>query len=83
MTKLYEPEFLFLKQEDVIAAGALDMAATIDDVELAYKLFASGDMIQPHKPVFRFENPEDRQRKTLPCSVDARLCGWRSQPHWA
>lgn len=63
MTKLYEPEFIFLKQEDVIAAGALDMAATIDDVELAYKLFASGDMIQPHKPVFRFKNPKTGREK--------------------
>jgi ornithine cyclodeaminase len=58
MSKFYKPEFLFLTQEDVIAAGALDMAATIDDVELAYKLFASGDVIQPHKPVFRFDHPE-------------------------
>ena len=39
LTDLYIPEFLFLSQEDVIAAGALDMAATIKDVELAYKLF--------------------------------------------
>lgn len=58
MSNLYEPEFLFLSQEDVIAAGGLDMAAAIDDVELAYKLFASGEVNQPHKPVFRFNHPE-------------------------
>jgi ornithine cyclodeaminase/alanine dehydrogenase-like protein (mu-crystallin family) len=58
MTKLYEPEFLFLTQEDVIEAGALDMAAALKDVELAYKLFSSGEVIQPHKPVFRFNHPE-------------------------
>ncbi|MDP2964834.1 MAG: NAD(P)-binding domain-containing protein [Pelolinea sp.] len=58
MTELYKPEFLFLTQEDVIAAGALDMHAALDDVELTYKLFASGQVNQPHKPVFRFDNPE-------------------------
>ena len=58
MKNNYIPEFLFLTQEDVIAAGALDMAAALKDVELAYKLFASGKVIQPHKPVFRFNNPK-------------------------
>ena len=58
MSELYKPEFLFLTQEDVIAAGALDMHAALDDVELTYKLFASGQVNQPHKPVFRFDNPE-------------------------
>ena len=58
MTELYKPEFLFLTQEDVIAAGALDMHAALGDVELTYKLFASGQVNQPHKPVFRFDNPE-------------------------
>jgi ornithine cyclodeaminase len=63
MSKYYKPEFLFLTQEDVIAAGGLDMAAAIDDVELAYKLFASGDVIQPHKPVFRFDHPETGEKQ--------------------
>lgn len=54
----YKPEFLFLTQEDVIAAGGLDMKATLEDVELAYKLFSSGQIEQPHKPVFRIDHPE-------------------------
>jgi len=61
--KTYEPEFLYLKQEDVIEAGVLDMAAALDDVEKTYKLFASGDVIQPHKPVFNFDNDETGQKR--------------------
>ena len=63
MTELYKPEFLFLTQEDVIAAGALDMPAALDDVELTYKLFASGQVNQPHKPVFKFDNPETGEKR--------------------
>jgi len=63
MTELYKPEFLFLTQEDVIAAGALDMHAALDDVELTYKLFASGQVNQPHKPVFRFDNPDTGEKQ--------------------
>lgn len=63
MSNNYKPEFIFLTQEDVIAAGGLDMAAAIHDVELAYKLFAAGDVIQPHKPVFRFDHPETGEKQ--------------------
>jgi len=58
MTELYNPEFLFLAQEDVITAGVLDMNATLDDVELAYRLFASGEINQPHKSVTQYANEE-------------------------
>lgn len=57
----YDPEFLFLTQEDVIAAGGLDMKAALEDVELTYKLFAKGEIIQPHKPVMRFDHPQTGQ----------------------
>jgi ornithine cyclodeaminase len=63
MTEYYKPEFLFLTQEDVIAAGALDMKAAQDDIELAYKLFSSGQINQPHKPVFQFDNPETGDKR--------------------
>jgi ornithine cyclodeaminase/alanine dehydrogenase-like protein (mu-crystallin family) len=63
MTELYNPEFLFLTQEDVIAAGALDMKATLEDVELAYKLFASGEVNQPHKSVMQYENKQTGQKR--------------------
>jgi len=61
MNKPYIPEFLYLTQEDVIEADALDMAAAQEDVETAYKLFSSGQVNQPHKPVFRFGNKETGQ----------------------
>ncbi|MDO9545651.1 MAG: hypothetical protein Q7J07_02740 [Pelolinea sp.] len=63
MSEINKPEFLFLTQEDVIEAGALDMHAALDDVELTYKLFASGQVDQPHKPVFRFDNPETGEKQ--------------------
>lgn len=63
MTEYYKPEFLFLSQEDVIAAGALDMKAAQDDIELTYKLFSSGQVNQPHKPVFQFDNPETGEKR--------------------
>ena len=59
----YDPVFLFLKQEDVIAAGGLDMKAALDDVELTYRLFATGQIEQPHKPLMNFKNPETGQER--------------------
>ena len=63
MTELYNPEFLFLTQEDVISAGALDMDATLEDVELAYTLFASGEINQPHKSVMQYDNKETGEKR--------------------
>ena len=86
MTEFYKPEFLFLTQEDVIKAGGLDMHATIDDVELAYKLFASGDVMQPHKSVFRFPHPDTgKERYYLTVSMPVYVGGTvkRSGHKWA
>jgi len=63
MNKPFTPEFLYLTQEDVIEAGALDMAAAQEDVEIAYKLFSSGQVNQPHKPIFNFDNKETGQKQ--------------------
>ncbi len=59
--EFFKPEFLFLTQEDVIAAGGLDMKAALEDVELTYRLFAKGEIMQPHKPLMRFKHPETGQ----------------------
>ena len=40
---------MFLSQEDVVAAGGLDVAATIDVVEEALRLHAVGDTRLPSK----------------------------------
>ena len=42
-------EVLWLSQKDVIAAGGLDMAATMDDIEEVFRLHAAGDYVLPEK----------------------------------
>lgn len=59
----YDPKFTFLKQEDVIAAGGLDMREALNDIELTYRLFATGQINQPHKPLMQFDNPETGQKR--------------------
>jgi ornithine cyclodeaminase len=39
------------------------MPAALDDVELTYKLFATGQVNQPHKPVFQFDNPQTGEKR--------------------
>jgi len=54
-------EFLYLSQEDVIAAGGLDMAETVKTIETSFRLHASGETILPHKPVLRWGGPESEE----------------------
>ena len=42
-------EILFLKQEEVIAAGLLDMKQAIEVAEYTFKLLGEGKIIQPNK----------------------------------
>jgi len=63
MNQMYTPDFLYLQQEAVIAAAALDLALAQAAVEKAYKLFSDGQVDQPHKPVFRFDNKETGQKQ--------------------
>ena len=44
-------EFLYLSQEEVIAAGGLDMAAAMADVEAALRLHQASDDLLPPKAV--------------------------------
>jgi ornithine cyclodeaminase len=46
---LKKPEILFLKQEDVIAAGLLNMKMVIDVVEETFLLLSEGHVINPPK----------------------------------
>jgi ornithine cyclodeaminase/alanine dehydrogenase-like protein (mu-crystallin family) len=62
MTEQTKPEFLFLQQEDVIAAGALDMEMVLDRVELVFKMFGRDEMIQPVKPLIRLPESGAGQR---------------------
>ena len=49
-------EVLWLSQKDVIAAGGLDMVATMKDVEDVFRLHASGDYVLPEKIVLKWED---------------------------
>ena len=52
-------EVLFLNNQDMRELGCADMNAVIHDVERAYSLFESGDVITPGKVVMRFgDSPE-------------------------
>lgn len=51
MSKL---EFLYLKQEDVIAAGVLDMSRALEDVENVFRMLVEGRVVMPKKTVLDF-----------------------------
>ena len=51
-------EFLYLRQEDVIAAGVLDMRKAIEDVERILAMYARGDVVMPPKTVLDFKDEE-------------------------
>ncbi len=72
MTK---PEFLFLTQEDVIAAGVLDMQLALRDVELAFLMHGRGEVKQPNKTVLEFPDPDTGHRRYLTVSMPAYLGG--------
>ncbi|GAB4259286.1 MAG: 2,3-diaminopropionate biosynthesis protein SbnB [Thermoleophilia bacterium] len=56
-----EVTFLYLSQEDVIAAGGLDMAATMETIEAVLALHARGDVVQPVKPTLRWGDALDTE----------------------
>lgn len=53
--------FLFLSQEDVVAAGGLDVAATIDVVEEALRLHATGETRLPPKATILWSDAPDTE----------------------
>jgi ornithine cyclodeaminase/alanine dehydrogenase-like protein (mu-crystallin family) len=75
MTNLDKPEFIYLKQEDVIAAGGLDMKLALADVELAFKMHGQDEVIQPNKTVIEFPDQETGHRRYLTVSMPAYLGG--------
>lgn len=70
-----KPEFLFLTQEEVIAAGVLDMELALRDVELALLMHARGEVLQPNKTVLEFPDPHTGHRRYLTVSMPAYLGG--------
>ncbi|MEW5957295.1 MAG: ornithine cyclodeaminase family protein [Chloroflexota bacterium] len=70
-----KPEFLFLKQEEVIAGGALDMKLALLDVERAFLMHGQGLVDQPNKTVIEFPDPETGQRRYLMVSMPVYIGG--------
>jgi len=56
-------EFLFLSQEDVVAAGGLEMGLTIEVVREALRLHALGDTRLPFKPMIRWGDDLDSEER--------------------
>ncbi len=54
-------EFVYLSQEDVVAAGGTDMAAVIGVVEEAFALKAQGEVICPHKVMITWSDEPGTQ----------------------
>jgi ornithine cyclodeaminase len=85
MTQPIAPEILFLKQEDVIKAGVLDMPKTIADVEQVFKMYAAGEIKQPVKTLMEFPDPITGDRGRLVVSMPVYLGGdiHRAGVKWA
>jgi len=58
-----DASFLFLSQEDVIAAGGLDMAPTMQIVEQALRLHATGQAILPPKVSIHWSHDLDSEER--------------------
>lgn len=55
----YKPEILFLKQEDVVAAGLLDMKMVLGITEKTFKMIGEGQIINPPKTMLGMPNNEN------------------------
>lgn len=70
-------ELLFLSQEDVIAAGGLDIAATVSDIEDVFRLHGLGEYALPEKIVLHWQDAPAGQLEnhinTMPGYVGGRF----------
>jgi ornithine cyclodeaminase len=60
---LTDASFLFLSQEDVVAAGGLDMGPTIEVVERALRLHATGNAVLPPKVSIHWGHDIDSEER--------------------
>jgi ornithine cyclodeaminase/alanine dehydrogenase-like protein (mu-crystallin family) len=75
MSKQISPEIIFLKQEDVIAAGVLDMKKTVEDVETVFKMYGKGEIDQPIKTLMEYPDPQTGTRGYLTVAMPVYLGG--------
>ena len=74
-------ELLFLSQEDVVAAGGLEMGPTIEVVREALRLHALGDTRLPFKPMIRWGDGLDSEERdgrimAMPAYVGGAMSMW-------
>jgi N-[(2S)-2-amino-2-carboxyethyl]-L-glutamate dehydrogenase len=70
------PEFVFLSQEDVIAAGGTDMAAMVDVIERAFRVKAAGEVRMPHKAMITWaDEPGTEERHGRIMAMPAYIGG--------
>lgn len=78
---MLKPEILFLKQEDVIAAGLLDMKKILEVTEYTFKMLGEGKVLQPTKIFMGMPNSENWQSygMSMPSYVggDYDICGFK------
>src|SRR2546423_1975845 len=55
--------FRYLSQEDVVAAGGLDMAAVIDVIERAFRVKAEGSVFMPPKVMITWADEPGTEEK--------------------
>ena len=74
--------FLFLSQEDVIAAGGLDMPKTIACVEKSFSLVDKGQAMEPDPPMLMFGGQAGRRVTMHPAYVggDVETVGLKWTP---
>lgn len=72
---MFKPEILFLQQEDVIAAGALDMKQTLGAVEKAFYLLGLGKIKNPAKTIISlpYEDNWDSFFVAMPVYIGAEI----------
>ncbi|MCF7936691.1 MAG: ornithine cyclodeaminase family protein [Synergistales bacterium] len=68
-------EFLYLSQEDCVAAGGANMGGTMQATERSFFLHGKEDFIQPGKPVIRWGGPETEETTGRIMSMPSWLGG--------
>ncbi len=70
-------KFLYLSQEDVIACGGLDMAATMASVEKVFRLLDEGECVEPQAPIIKWNGLHGRRITMHPAYIggDVQVAG--------
>ncbi|MFZ5918404.1 MAG: ornithine cyclodeaminase [Chloroflexota bacterium] len=70
-------KFLYLTQEEVIACGGLDMAATMEAVEKVFGLLDRGECMEPQAPIIKWNGLHGRRITMHPAYIggDVQVAG--------